>query len=487
MSFTSPAFLVFFLLFFWLWPALRGRPRQLFLLAASYLFYASWSAPLLLLLIGSTLLDFSVARAIGRSDDPTRRRRLLALSVAANLGVLAGFKYASFFVDSAALGLHALGLDVGAPTLAIVLPVGISFYTFQTLGYTVDVYRRRLAPCASPLDFALYVAYFPQLVAGPIERAGHLLPQLQRLADPAPPRPDLSGFALIALGAFKKVVLADNLAPIVDAVYADPGAAWAPALWFATYAFAFQIYCDFSGYSDIAVGVARLMGVSLMQNFRAPYAALGPADLWRRWHISLSTWLRDYLYVPLGGNRRGPWSTARNLLLTMLLGGLWHGAAWHFVLWGAYHGLLLVVFRAGFWDRLYTLLALRLRLRPLVDLMRWLGFFHLVCLGWVLFRAASLGECGVILGKLLDPRGWQLSAWLAEVAASGEARLLALWALVLLALLLVQVAGRVGSEVWAARLWRAPPPLRFVLLVALFYACVLLAPEAPQPFIYFQF
>ena len=258
MSFTSPAFLVFFLLFFWLWPALRGRPRQLFLLAASYLFYASWSAPLLLLLIGSTLLDFSVARAIGRSDDPTRRRRLLALSVAANLGVLAGFKYASFFVDSAALGLHALGLDVGAPTLAIVLPVGISFYTFQTLGYTVDVYRRRLAPCASPLDFALYVAYFPQLVAGPIERAGHLLPQLQRLADPTPPRPDLSGFALIALGAFKKVVLADNLAPIVDAVYADPGAAWAPALWFATYAFAFQIYCDFSGYSDIAVGVARL-------------------------------------------------------------------------------------------------------------------------------------------------------------------------------------------------------------------------------------
>lgn len=486
MSFTSPAFLVFFLLFFWLWPGLRGRPRQHLLLAASYLFYASWSAPLLLLLIGSTLLDFNVARAIGRSDDPTRRRRLLALSIAGNLGVLAFFKYSNFFVDSAAAGLHTLGLDLGAPTLGIILPVGISFYTFQTLGYTIDVYRRRLAPCASPLDFALYVAYFPQLVAGPIERAGHLLPQLQRLGEPEPPRPDLSGFGLIALGCFKKVVLADNLAPIVDAVYADPGNAWAPALWFATYAFAFQIYCDFSGYSDIAVGVARLMGVSLMQNFRAPYAALGPADLWRRWHISLSTWLRDYLYLPLGGNRRGPARTARNLLLTMLLGGLWHGAAWHFVLWGAYHGLLLVIFRPGFWDRLYQRLTLRVG-RPVVDLVRWLGFFHLVCLGWALFRAPTFADCGVILGKLLDPRGWQLGAWLVEVRASGEGRLLGLWALVMATLLLAQRLRPVGSEVWVARIWRTPPPLRFIVLVALFYACVLLAPEAAQPFIYFQF
>jgi D-alanyl-lipoteichoic acid acyltransferase DltB (MBOAT superfamily) len=483
MSFTSPAFVVFFLLFFWLWPGLRGRPRQLFLLAASYLFYASWSAPLLLLLLASTLLDFSVARAIDRSDDPTRRRQLLGLSLLGNLGVLACFKYYNFFADSAAAGLHALGLEVSAPTLAIVLPVGISFYTFQTLGYTIDVYRRKLAPCASPLDFALYVAFFPQLVAGPIERAGHLLPQLQSLASPSPPRPDLSGFGLIALGAFKKVVIADNLAPIVDAVYADPAHAWAPALWFATYAFAFQIYCDFSGYSDIAVGVARLMGVSLSHNFRAPYAATGPADFWRRWHISLSTWLRDYLYIPLGGNRSGRWRAARNLLLTMLLGGLWHGAAWHFVLWGAYHGLLLVIFRAGLWDSLNA----RLPLRPLVALIRWFVFFHLTCLGWALFRAPTLGDCQVVLARLLDPRGWQLGAWLGEVEASGEGRLLALWALVMAMLLLVQALGRVGSDVWVDRLWRAPPALRFLVLVALFYACVLLAPEAPQPFIYFQF
>jgi D-alanyl-lipoteichoic acid acyltransferase DltB (MBOAT superfamily) len=483
MSFASPAFVVFFLLFFWVWPNLHGRARPLFLLAASYLFYASWSAPLLLLLIGSTLLDFSVARAIHRSEDPGRRRRLLALSLIGNLGALAFFKYHDFFAGSAAAGLQALGLDIGAPTLAVVLPVGISFYTFQTLGYSVDVYRRHIVPCASPLDFALYVAYFPQLVAGPIERAGHLLPQLAALSSRVAPRADLSGFGLIALGAFKKVVIADNLAPIVDAVYADPAHAWAPALWFATYAFAFQIFCDFSGYSDMAVGVARLMGVSLTQNFRAPYAAAGPAELWRRWHISLSSWLRDYLYVPLGGNRHGPWRTARNLLLTMLLGGLWHGAAWHFVLWGAYHGLLLVLFRPGFWARLYR----RLPLQPLVRLLRWFVFFHLVCLGWALFRAPDLAACGVVLGRLLDPRGWHWSAWLGEVAASGEGRLLAMWGTVMATLLLVQVAGRVGSEEWVARVWRAPHALRFLFVVALLYACVLLAPEAPQPFIYFQF
>ncbi len=481
MSFTTPAFVLFFLVFLWLWPNLRGRPRQVFLLAASYLFYACWSAPLLLLLIGSTVLDYTVAGALGRSDDPQRRRLLLGLSLAGNLGVLGFFKYYNFFADSAAAGLQALGLHVDAPTLAIVLPVGISFYTFQTLGYTIDVYRRQLAPCRSPLDFALYVAFFPQLVAGPIERAGHLLPQL---ADPDARRADLSGWGLIAIGAFKKVVIADNLAPLVDVVYADPEHAWPLALWFATYAFALQIYCDFSGYSDIAVGVARLLGFDLIQNFRAPYAALGPAELWRRWHISLSLWLRDYLYVPLGGNRGGPWLTARNLLLTMLLGGLWHGAAWNFVLWGAWHGLLLIFFRPVFWDRLRN----RLRpISPLVDLIRWLVFFHLVCLGWALFRAASLADCAVILGKLLDPRGWQPGAWLAEVEASGEGPLLRLWALALAFLLLVQVAGKVGSEVWVARVWRAPPALRFLFVVVALYACVLLAPEAPAPFIYFQF
>ncbi len=484
MIFTTPAFVLFFLLFFWLYPNTRGQPRKYLLLGASYLFYASWSAPFLLLLIGSTALDFTLARLLGRSEDPGRRRLLLAISIVGNLGVLAFFKYYNFFAESAAAGLHALGLAVSAPTLAIVLPIGISFYTFQTLSYTIDVYRRRLQPCASPVDFALFVAFFPQLVAGPIERAGHLLPQLAR---PDERRADLSGWALIALGAFKKVVIADNLAPLVAAVYADPEHAWAPALWFATYAFAFQIYCDFSGYSDIAVGVARLMGFQLTQNFRAPYASAGPGELWRRWHISLSSWLRDYLYIPLGGNRCGPLRARMNLMITMLLGGLWHGAASNFVLWGAWHGLLLVMFRGRFWETLRARLDANTVLRPLVAAVRWLVFFHLVCLGWALFRAQSLADCVIIWRKLLDVSGWQLDAWLAEVEASGEGRLLALWGLVMAALLLVQVATRVGSDAWAAALWRAPPGLRFVVIVALLYAAVLCAPEAPPPFIYFQF
>ena len=481
MSFTSPAFVLFFLLFFWLSPNLRGQARKVFLLGASYLFYACWNAPLVLLLVGSSALDYSLGRALGRTADPRRRRLLLGLSLAGNLGALAFFKYFDFFAESAAAGLQALGLAVSAPTLGVILPVGISFYTFQTLGYTVDVYRGRQEPCSSPLDFALYVAFFPQLVAGPIERASRLLPQLRGLDSR---RADPSGWALIALGAAKKVVLADNLAPLVDAVYADPEHAYAPALWFATYAFAVQIYCDFSGYSDIAVGVARLMGVELAQNFRAPYAALGPADFWRRWHVSLSSWLRDYLYIPLGGSRGGALRTARNLALTMLLGGLWHGAAWHFVLWGAWHGGLLVLFRAALWDRLRA----RLRgLGPLVALVRWLIFFHLVCLGWALFRAASLADCGAIFRKLLDLPRLDLGAWLTTVEASGEARVLTLWAAVIAGVVLVQVVGRAGSDSWAARIWRLPPALRFLVLVALLYACVLLAPEAPQPFIYFQF
>jgi len=484
MIFTTPAFVLFFLLFFWLYPNLRGQARKVLLLAASYLFYASWSAPLVLLLVGSTALDFTLGRALGRTEDPRRRLRLVLASVVGNLGALGFFKYHDFFAESAAAGLQALGLSVSAPTLAIVLPVGISFYTFQTMSYTIDVYRRRLAPTAAPLDFALYVAFFPQLVAGPIERAGHLLPQL---ADPDARRSDLSGWGLIAIGAFKKVVIADNLAPFVDVVYAAPEQAWAPALWFATYAFAFQIYCDFSGYSDIAVGVARLMGFDLVQNFRAPYASAGPGEFWRRWHVSLSSWLRDYLYIPLGGNRRGPLRARVNLMLTMLLGGLWHGAAWNYVLWGGWHGLLLMVFRGRGWDGLRARLDRVRVLRPLVWAIRWLVFFHLVCLGWALFRARSLADCGVIVRKLLDVSGWQLGPWLAEVEASGEGRVLAMWGLVMAALLLAQVAGRVGSDTLAARLWRAPPALRFVVVVALLYACVLAAPETPPPFIYFQF
>ena len=484
MIFTTPQFAVFFVLFFAVYGALGPRGRKGWLLAASYFFYGSWNANFLLLIAGSTLLDFYVGRALAASDDATRRKRLVTLSVAANLSALGFFKYCNFFIDSAVAGLTAMGLDVSAPLLEIVLPVGISFYTFQTMSYTIDIYRRTLDPTDSLLDFALFVAFFPQLVAGPIERASHLLPQIVNLAER---RADLSGLGLIALGVFKKVVIADNLATIVEATYADPGSTHAVALWIGTYAFALQIYCDFSGYSDIAIGIGRLLGLDIVENFRAPYAAAGPSEFWRRWHISLSSWLRDYLYIPLGGNRGGEWRLKRNLMITMLLGGLWHGAAWNFVLWGAFHGLLLVAFRPALFRRLGERLDAHAVARWPALVVRRLVFFHLVCIGWALFRAQSLTDCTVLLRKLLDPTGWRLGAWLDAAAASGEGRYLLFVGAVMLALVLLQNAWSVGTKRVVEVLWRAPAPIRALVVVSLLYSAMLLAPEKPPPFLYFQF
>ncbi|MCA9541351.1 MAG: MBOAT family protein, partial [Myxococcales bacterium] len=311
------------------------------------------------------------------------------------------------------------------------------------------------------------------------------LPQIARLSSL---KPDLSGFGLIALGCFKKVVIADQIAAIVDATYADPAAASPLALWIGTYAFAVQIYCDFSGYSDIAVGIGRLLGLEIVQNFEAPYAAAGPSDFWRRWHISLSTWLRDYLYIPLGGNRGGLFRVLRNLMLTMLLGGLWHGAAWNFVLWGAFHGLLLVLFRPRFWHQLLERLGRNRAVGFGVTVFRRLVFFHITCLGWALFRAESLADCATLMRKLvIDTFGVDLSDFAARVTESGEGRYLMLAGALMGALVLWQNLWPVGTkrvvEVW----WRAPAAVRFVSLTALFYACALLAPEKPPPFIYFQF
>ena len=484
MIFTTPQFAVFFVLFFLVYGALPERARKGWLLGASYFFYGSWNAKFLLLIAGSTLLDFYIGRALTQTDDAHRRRRLVTLSVAANLGALGFFKYCNFFVESAVTGLAALGLEVSAPTLQIVLPVGISFYTFQTMSYTIDIYRERLEPTHSLLDFALFVAFFPQLVAGPIERASHLLPQIVEITKR---RADLSGFGLIALGIFKKAVIADNIATIVDATYADPSNTYAAALWFGTYAFAIQIYCDFSGYSDIAIGIGRLLGLEIVENFRAPYAAAGPSELWRRWHISLSSWLRDYLYIPLGGNHGGWWYMRRNLMLTMLLGGLWHGASWNFVLWGAFHGLLLVVFRPGIFAAAAERLDARWFTRVPTLVVRRFVFFHLVCIGWALFRARSLADCGVLLRKLLDPTEWQLGAWMKAVSASGEGTYLAYVAAVMAGLVIVQNVWPVGTKRVVEVLWRSPPPVRFAVVVALLYSALLLAPEKPPPFIYFQF
>ena len=514
MSFTTPQFVLFLSIFLWIYSAITPRWRQVMLLSASYLFYASWSAPLTLLIMGSTLLDYWVARALneitprerrevsdGESDEAAehdqhehqrdeqiqrKRRRLLSLSLCFNLGALAFFKYCNFFIESSAMALESLGLSVSVPTLSIALPVGISFYTFQTLSYTVDVYRGAQKPARSLLDFALYVAYFPQLVAGPIERASRLLPQLQSLGDPTR-RADLSGWGLIALGAFKKAVIADHFAALVDATYASPNETYALALWVGTYAFAIQIYCDFSGYSDIAIGVSRLLGVELTQNFRAPYSARGPSDFWRRWHISLSEWLRDYLYIPLGGGRDHWWRVRRNLMITMLLGGLWHGAAWHFIAWGGAHGLLLLIYRAD-WVRRLGMIARAQRFTALIaEMVARLFFFHLVCLTWVLFRAESLSESVLIMKRLVIFWRWEPQAWLQQVNASGEGAYLAWMMGVAATLVVTQNLWRIDSKQLIATLWRSPQWLRLTLVILTLYVTMLLAPERPPPFIYFQF
>jgi len=476
MIFTTPEFVLFFACFWLVFATTRGHLRKGVVLAASYLFYAAWDPRFLALLIGSTILDFWVGKRLAQTAGTAKRRRLLLVSLVGNLGVLATFKYYDFFATSAGELLTRVGWTVEPTTLHLVLPVGISFYTFQTLSYTVDIYRGRQEPCRSLLDFANFVAFFPQLVAGPIERAKDLLPQLAALGKRV--QPDTTGWGLIAIGCFKKVVIADNLAPLVEATYADPSSTYPLALWLGTYAFAVQIYCDFSGYTDIAIGLARLMGVRLGENFNAPYAATGPRDFWRRWHISLSSWLRDYLYIPLGGNRGTAGATGRNLMATMVLGGLWHGAAWNFVLWGAYHGVLLIAARVTAIARVATTLP---------TWVRRLVFFQLVCLGWALFRAQSLGECRTIWAKLLNPFGFEPSRWFHEVEASGEAGLLAI--LAGLGLTVVGWHMLVGSDTQAlvTRLWRMPWLVRLYLVVVVLVACALLAPEAPPAFLYFQF
>ena len=435
------------------------RARKGFLLAASYVFYMAWNPPFVLLLLASTLLDFCVGLGLGRASSTAGRRGLLGLSLAGNLGILGYFKYGSFLAENAC---SLFGRQ--APHAAeIILPIGISFYTFQTLSYSIDVYRGRLRPTRSLLDFALYVAFFPQLIEGPIVRAGTFLPQLRPANGPG--RSDWEeGLARIAIGALKKVVVADTLGTYVDSVFANPGGVGAPGLLLAVYAFAYQIYFDFSGYADIAIGLGRLFGFRLPENFDRPYLASSPREFWRHWHITLSTWLRDYLYVPLGGNRPPRSSVYMRILVTMLLGGLWHGAAWTFVLWGAYHGALLVVHRALFGNR-----EGRTRRLPLV--VRRFATFHLVCVGWILFRADSLEKVGEFAAGF--------TVW--QVPTSPVAAQTALFVLASMAAHVVSAAGEARGRIVDASPW-----LQGLAYAAIAILVFLFAPSTGR-FIYFQF
>lgn len=393
MLFNSFEFWAFFAVVLGGYAMLPHRGQNRLLLVASYVFYGSWDWRFLGLIVVSTLIDYWVGRRLeAPSASDATRKRLVSLSVAVNLGILGVFKYLGFFIESAAQGLETLGFQANLPSLSIVLPVGISFYTFQTMSYTLDIYRKKLEPTRDLLDFALYVSFFPQLVAGPIERASRLLPQVvdRRTVTGEDVK---VGIYCILLGLAKKMVIADNMALLADAVFTrDPSTVTGLEALVGIYAFAFQIYGDFHGYSLIAQGTARLMGFHLMDNFRHPYFATNPQDFWRRWHISLSTWLRDYLYIPLGGNRKGTVRTYQNLFTTMVLGGLWHGANWTFVVWGTIHGSWLAVHR---WLTSSTTAE-----RPGVAesfgifgrLVRMFVTFQLVCLTWLFFRAESVGQ-----------------------------------------------------------------------------------------------
>jgi alginate O-acetyltransferase complex protein AlgI len=461
MLFHTVAFAIFFPCVFAAYVALR-RHRQAqnaLLLAASYLFYGWWDWRFLFLIVGSTLVDFVVAKRIVAEPDDRTRRRWLMLSLFANLGTLGVFKYFDFFARSFAETLATVGVAVQPFTLGVILPVGISFYTFQTLSYTIDVYRRELEPSDSLLEVATFVAFFPQLVAGPIERAAHLLPQFAK-ARQVTASGLSTGLSLVVWGLFKKMVLADNAARLADPIFQNTAGRGGHEVAFATLAFALQIYGDFSGYSDIARGTARILGFDLRLNFALPYVSRDPSEFWRRWHISLSSWLRDYLYIPLGGNRRG--TTSRNLLITMLLGGLWHGARWNFVLWGAYHGVLLVGYRA-------------LRLKPAanapVSLLRWALFFVLTLYGWLLFRAATFADIAALTSGVASwsrgPRpDWAQLGWL--------------W----LPLVAVHVAQlRFDDLAVFDRLGRA----RGVVLASMVVAIALFGVREQNEFIYFQF
>ena len=474
MIFNSLTFVGFFVVVYALYRALPHRAQNRLLLAASYVFYGAWDWRFLSLLLASTIVDFFVGRYLGRETDPRRRRAALIASLVFNLGMLGFFKYFNFFADSLAGVLETVGWQPDFVTLNVLLPIGISFYTFMTISYVIDVYRRDIEPTPHLGDFALFVAYFPHLVAGPILRASLLLPQIVR------PRvitaPQLrEGAWLVAWGYFQKMFIADTLAPLVDAAFAPGATPTGVEALLAVYAFAFQIFGDFAGYSNIARGISKLMGIELNVNFRFPYFVASPQAFWRHWHISLSTWLRDYLYIPLGGNRGSAARTSRNLLVTMVLGGLWHGAAWTFVVWGVYQGVVLVAAR--------ILQALGRRWRVVVpDGVNWrrvavgVVMFHVTCLGWLIFRAESLDQVARML--LLVAHDFHPSP------TTVRAMILPL---------LLTIAPFLAVHIYQARhdddtaVLALPWPVQYAIFGMVFYLVLLFGDFEGAQFIYFQF
>jgi alginate O-acetyltransferase complex protein AlgI len=472
LEFNSIDFVIFFSLVTTIFFLLPHRFRWMWLLAASCFFYMRWNASYIILLFISAGIDYFCAIYVDTHDDPKKRRWALGVSMAVNVTMIFTFKYWSFFHHSMKAMLGLVGFVYEVPDLDVILPVGISFYTFQAMSYTVDVFRKEMKPERHIGRYLLFITFFPHLVAGPIMRAPKLLPQFLPEKFWDWPRA-ANGLQLMMWGLFKKVVIGDRLALYVDAVYNNVPHHDGLTFLLATYAFAFQIYCDFSGYSDIAIGAAQFMGFELPRNFDRPYFSKTITEFWRRWHISLSSWLRDYLYIPLGGNRGTTFQTYKNLMITMVLGGLWHGASWNFVIWGGLQGVMLAISRAtlpardAFWKKT--------AMPPfLMNAVRMFITFHLVCLSWVFFRANTLADAVAILRGVFEPAE--------QLYLTG----LPSGALACMVLVAIQVVQETRGSV-RALLAPRPLPVRWLAWYALAFAVVLFGNEAGVQFIYFQF
>lgn len=475
MVFNSVSFLIFISVFFPLYFSVRGRIRLWLCLLASYFFYGWWDWRFLLLIASSTALDFYLGQQLEKTEDPQQRGRFLWLSVGVNLGFLGFFKYCNFFLDSFQVLLENLGFGTSMGSLAIILPVGISFYTFQSMSYTIDIYYRKIKPEKDWLRFATFIAFFPQLVAGPIVRAREFLPQFDRVRNLDQERIVL-GLAQVLWGFFKKVAIADSLAPFVDQCFASPTSFSSLHLLIGVVFYSFQIYCDFSGYSDIAIGLARMMGFDFPKNFRTPYFSKDFSEFWQRWHITLSSWLRDYLYIPLGGNRHGTFNTYKNLMITMLLGGLWHGASWVFVFWGFLHGMYLVVQRL--FGKMYGQLLDFIRLPGLIrTTMNVLLVYAFTCFAWIFFRATNFHNALEVINGIIGFENFTF----AQVT---NKFLILKGGLLITAMLLVEITDFKWDY---KRLLLKKPVFRIAAMAILIWIIAFMGTFDSNAFIYFQF
>ncbi|MBC7891006.1 MAG: MBOAT family protein [Sphingobacteriaceae bacterium] len=475
MIFNSLEFLVFISLFLPTYFLLQGRSRLWLCLSASYLFYGWWDWRFLGLIGLTTVMDYTLGILMARFKNETDRKRLIYFSVAANLTFLGFFKYFNFFADSFRDLVQTFGFQPSPITLEIILPIGISFYTFQSMSYTIDIYRREIEPERDFIRFAAFVSLFPQLVAGPIVRAKDFLPQFRTEKTWDWDR-FMSGLTRIMWGFFKKVVIADSLAPFVEQCFSIPTSLNSMHVLIGVIFYSFQIYCDFSGYSDIAIGLARIMGFTFIENFRTPYFSRSFTEFWTRWHISLSSWLRDYLYIPLGGNRGGNLKTYRNLMLTMLVGGLWHGANWTFLFWGFLHGSYQVVqrFAQPSARRLYQALRVPVVLGRGFDMLLVYG---LTCFAWIFFRSPTFAAAEQVIRSVVSFENFN---W-----GSVSNKFIAIKGFLLIASLLAVEAS--NFRVHYAELLLRRPALRLAAYACILWIIALMGTFGSNSFIYFQF